>query len=118
MIDQATKLLLEDMLANARIAQQLTQGHTLDSFSGNVTDLYAATHATEIIGEAASQIDPAMRGAMPSIPWKHAIRMRNRLIHGYRTVLARVVYETIRDDFPPLIAELERILNTQGQGQP
>jgi uncharacterized protein with HEPN domain len=38
------------------------------------------------------------------------INLRNRLSHGYDTINLRIVWETIRDDFPPVVTELERIL--------
>ncbi len=37
--------------------------------------------------------------------------MRNKLIHGYRTFKPAILFSTVRDQFPALIAELERILN-------
>lgn len=80
--------------------------------------VYAATRAVEIVGEAASQIDPAARQTLLNVPWRQAIDMRNKLIHGYRSLQPEILYETIRDDFPPLIAELERILNDEAKGQP
>jgi uncharacterized protein with HEPN domain len=36
--------------------------------------------------------------------------MRNRLIHGYHDVNLDVVWATLSDDFPPMIAVLERHL--------
>jgi len=36
--------------------------------------------------------------------------MRNRLVHGYNSVDLDVLWDTIEDDLPPLIAELEKIL--------
>jgi len=36
--------------------------------------------------------------------------MRNRLIHGYDIVDHDIVWSTVSEDLPPLIAELERIL--------
>lgn len=36
--------------------------------------------------------------------------MRNRLVHGYDMIDLRVLWDTITDDLPPLIAELQRIL--------
>jgi uncharacterized protein with HEPN domain len=115
-IDTRTKLLLQDMLANARIACDQILGQTLESFASNVTLLYAAIHAVEIVGEAASQVDPAVRQTLGGLPWREAILMRNKLIHGYRSLQASFVLETVRDDFPPLIAEIERILNTEAKG--
>ncbi len=41
--------------------------------------------------------------------------MRNRLVHGYDSVDLDVLWDTIEDDLPPLIAELERILGETEQ---
>jgi uncharacterized protein with HEPN domain len=117
-IDQRTRLLLEDMLAHANYALDYIGGLTIQQFTDTRVMVHAATHAAETVGEAASQIDPDVRNQLTSIPWRQAIDLRNKLIHGYRSLQPVTLYETIRDDFPPLIAELERILNSQGQGQP
>jgi uncharacterized protein with HEPN domain len=39
------------------------------------------------------------------------INIRNKLAHGYRKVRADILFATVHGDLPPLIAELERILN-------
>ncbi len=49
----------------------------------------------------------------PTIPWPQVTGMRHRLAHGYDTVDIQVLWETVTDDLPPLIAALESIL---GQG--
>jgi uncharacterized protein with HEPN domain len=36
--------------------------------------------------------------------------MRDRLIHGYFDVNLDIVWQTINQDLPPLVAQLERIL--------
>ena len=36
--------------------------------------------------------------------------MRNRLVHGYDQVDLDVLWDTIEHDLPPLVSELERIL--------
>ena len=64
----------------------------------------------EIIGEAATRVGAESREKYPSIPWLQIIGMRNRLIHGYDAVDLDVLWDTIIDDLPPLIAELEKIL--------
>ena len=114
MTDPKTKLFLQDMLANARIARDLIRDRTLQEFTTNITLLYAVTRAVEIVGEAAAQVDSAASNSLPTLPWRQATTMRNRLIHGYRTVDAETVFETVRANFPPLIAELERILISHG----
>jgi len=64
----------------------------------------------EIVGEAASQVDPAIRATHDNIPWQLAAGMRHRLIHGYDLVEYAVVYDTVKDDLPPLVEQLEAIL--------
>ena len=101
------------MLSNADFASEQIGGLTEDIFSGTRTLVYAAARAVEIVGEAAAQIEPEVQKSLPSIPWRQAIGMRNKLIHGYRSLNSKTLYETIRDDFPPLIAEIRRILKEE-----
>ena len=42
--------------------------------------------------------------------------MLNRLIHGYFDINLDIVWTTVRDELPPLIAELERILSASQAG--
>ena len=35
--------------------------------------------------------------------------MRNRLIHGYDQIDLHIMWDTIEDDLPPLITELEKL---------
>jgi uncharacterized protein with HEPN domain len=44
-----------------------------------------------IIGEAAGKVSPEIARSAPEIPWPKIVRMRNRLIHGYREVDLEVV---------------------------
>lgn len=98
------------MLAYARHALDYIGGLTAEEFAQTYVLVHATTRAAEVVGEAASQVPADIRQTMPTIPWRQAIGMRNKLIHGYRALQASTLFETIRDDFPPLIAEIERLL--------
>ena len=37
--------------------------------------------------------------------------MRDRLIHGYFDVNLDIVWQTVQQDLPPLLAQLEKILS-------
>ena len=62
----------------------------------------------EIIGEAARGISQEFRQEHPDLPWSGMIGLRDRLIHGYFDINLDVVWETVTDDLPPLIAQLEK----------
>lgn len=70
----------------------------------------ALIRLVEIIGEAASRVSPEGQKKYFSIPWPQIIGMRNRLVHGYDQVDLNVLWDTIEFDLPPLISELENIL--------
>ena len=67
----------------------------------------------EIVGEAARAVTPEFRAEHPEILWPKVMSMRNRLIHGYWNVNLDIVWETVQDDLPLLIARLERLLNEE-----
>jgi uncharacterized protein with HEPN domain len=64
----------------------------------------------EIIGEAASRVSVVTRDTHPEIPWAKIIGMRNRLVHVYFDIDAGLVFETVRDELPPLIEKIEKIV--------
>ena len=68
----------------------------------------------EILGEAANRISPDTMTRYPNVQWRQAIDTRNRVIHGYDTIDLRIVYGIIQNNLPPLVAELERILEQGG----
>jgi uncharacterized protein with HEPN domain len=71
----------------------------------------AVLRCVEIVGGAASRIPVAIRRRHPNIPWAQIIAMRNRLIHGYDIVDYDIVWSTVSQDLPLLIADLEKILS-------
>ena len=64
----------------------------------------------EIIGEAAAKISPETKSRYPQIPWADIVGMRNRLVHGYFEIDLDRLWDTITDDLPPLVADLEKTL--------
>lgn len=72
--------------------------------------LLAVSRAAEIVGEAAHQVHADVRRALPTIDFSDAISMRHHLVHGYGSVDVIVLRDTVRDDFPTLIAALDEVL--------
>ncbi len=59
------------------------------------------------IGEAAAKISKEKREQSAQIPWRAIIGMRNHLIHAYDEIDVDILWDTITNDIPQLIAELE-----------
>lgn len=64
----------------------------------------------EVVGEALSQVSPQTRSLHQEIPWRDAIGMRNRLVHGYDSVDLDVVWRTATEEVPALLLAIDRIL--------
>ncbi len=101
---------LQDILVNARLAQEFLGDLNAEELAADLQRLYALTRAVEIVGEAAASVVPADRAKAPALPWRQMIDIRNRLIHGYQTVRSLILRDTVRDYFPGLINQVELIL--------
>ena len=64
----------------------------------------------EIIGEAARGLSQEFRQEHPDLPWKSMVGIRDRLIHGYFDINLDVVWKTVIEDLPHVIAQLEKIV--------
>jgi len=64
----------------------------------------------EVVGEAAGRVSAEGQRRYTKIPWPAIIGTRNRMIHGYDSIDFEILYETINEDLPPLVAEIEKII--------
>lgn len=109
-MEEVVRLRLEDMLEYARLARDILGAADEQALAANPEKRLAVAKAIEIMGEAASRIDPAHRIRIPTLPWDQMRGMRNRLIHDYGRVDRGILIDTVRNHIPPLIDELERLL--------
>jgi len=97
------------MLDYAREAVALAAGKThLDLARERLLQL-GLVRLIEVIGEAAARVSEACRQERPGIPWAQIVGTRNRLIHGYDFVDYDILWQTVQEDLPALITELEKI---------
>ena len=110
MMQHDPNVYLRHMLDYAREAVQLLDTKTSDELAESRVLQLALFHLVEIVGEAASRVNAETRTALPHIPWRGVIGMRNRIVHGYDVADLKVLWDTITMDLPPLITELEAAL--------
>jgi uncharacterized protein with HEPN domain len=73
----------------------------------------AIIRSVEIIGEAAANLSDELRDQHRDIPWKQIIGMRNHLIHVYFDIDFHTVWQTVKENLPPLISQLKRIIEAK-----
>lgn len=98
---------LQQMLDYAQEAVGLAQGKTCDDLIRDRLLQLALTRLVEIVGEAAVRVSDETRTRHPEIPWPQIVGMRNRLIHGYDVLDWDLLWNTVVEDLPALIAALQ-----------
>ncbi|HEX3579200.1 MAG TPA: HepT-like ribonuclease domain-containing protein [Thermoanaerobaculia bacterium] len=98
------------MLSFAREVLTFTQGRSRADYDTDAVLRPAVERATELIGEAASNISDSMRAAHPEIPWRKVVGQRNVLIHDYGDVDDDLVWNLVELEVPRLVSILEGIV--------
>ena len=99
------------MLRHAREACELLGSASREDLAGDRVMQLALTKLVEIVGEAANRVAVTTQQAHPEIPWAQMVGTRNRLTHAYDVIDYDVLWDTVRDDLPTLIAQLEGMVS-------
>lgn len=102
---------LRHMLDAAKEAIELAAGKSRNEIETERMLNLSLVRLIEIVGEAADHVSAEFRLRHSSIPWKEIIGMRHRLIHGYDNIDYDLLYQTIQEDLPALVALLEEIVS-------
>ncbi len=77
----------------------------------------AIVRALTVIGEAAVKIQrdaPQFVIVHPELPWSQLRGIRNKIVHDYFDIAWDVVWDTVRQDLPPLLQHVRSLLNCAG----
>jgi len=103
-------VLVRDMLDAAKEAVSFVQGKCRSDLDKDRKLVLAVVRLVEIIGEAGGRVSKEFQKAHPDIPWPVITGMRNRLVHAYFDVDLDRVWDTLKDDLPPFIVQLEKVI--------
>ena len=101
---------IRDILDAIAEIQQFTRSMDYETFKEDDKSIRAVEMNFIIIGEAANQIPEEIEEKYTTIPWSLMRAMRNRIVHGYFKVDEKLMWDTVQNDLPPLIPELEKLL--------
>ena len=101
---------IRDILDAVAEIKKFTSGMDYETFKNDDKSIRAVEMNFIIIGEATNQIPEEVEEKYPSIPWSLMRAMRHRIVHVYFEVDEKLMWDTIQNDLPPLIPELEKLL--------
>ena len=101
---------VRDILDAIAEIQKFTRGMDYESFREDDKAIRAVEMNFIIIGEAANQIPEEVEEQHINIPWSLMRAMRNRIVHVYFKIDEKLMWDTIQNDLPPLIPQLEKLL--------
>ena len=98
------------MLDHAREAVEMVRGRSRADLDTDRKLNLALVRLVEVIGEAATRVPHDFRARYPQVPWRQIVGMRHRMIHDYDVIDFDILWAVLRQDFPPLIEQLESIV--------
>jgi uncharacterized protein with HEPN domain len=104
---------LKDIVENIDKIVKFTSGISYEDFVNNDEKVYALIRAIEIIGEATKNVPQSIRKKYPEIPWKDMAGMRDKVIHEYFGVDAKIVWITATKEIPPLKDKILKVINEE-----
>ncbi len=103
-------LFVEDILEFSRYAMEFLGDSADADLEKDLRTQFAIVRAIEVVGEAARSVPEEVRSLAPEVPWRDVVAMRNRIVHHYFGVRLDLVLNVVRQDLPPLIVSMERLL--------
>jgi len=110
-MNRAARARLVDALRACQALLDFVQGRTFAEYERSLLLRSAVERQFEIVGEALRQAEIADGRVDAQVSHlRQIVGLRNRLIHGYDVVDQQLVWSLVRDEVPPLIAQLTSAL--------
>jgi uncharacterized protein with HEPN domain len=103
---------VEDALTACELIVQFTLDMGEVEYAADLKTQSAVERQFEIIDEALNRIKGIDPGLLDHIDnWREIIGFRNVIAHGYDVIENEIVWGSVKEDIPVLLAQLKRILN-------
>jgi uncharacterized protein with HEPN domain len=99
------------MLDAAQTAISPVREMTEDQFLLDRSKQDAVVYRIGVVGEAARHVSDETKSRL-ALNWPAMMGMRNRVFHGYRDVRVSIVWTTVTNDLPKIVATLEAYLSS------
>jgi len=105
------KFRIEDILAAINSILSYTADLSYENFIQDRKTVDAVIRNLIVIGEAAVHLPDEVCSFYNTLPWNEMRSMRNFMVHEYFGISDKIIWNTIHQNLPSLIAPLRSILN-------
>ena len=109
-MNKNNQVYLHDILTSINKIHDYIGNINFEQFNQDHKTQDAVIRQFQIMGEAANRITDQFIENHPDFPRSEAVKMRNRLIHGYNEVDMKTVWNTIQKDLPELEKQVKKLL--------
>jgi uncharacterized protein with HEPN domain len=102
---------LRDILESINNIDTFLGNMSFDAYRGDLKTKSAVERQMQIITEAAVRLGDDGDRLCPGVDWKGFRGMGNILRHGYHRIEDKIVWDTVKDELPPVRAAVLRALN-------
>lgn len=104
------RLRIEDILEAIAKIERYAVDLDYESFCEDDKTVDAVCRNLTVIGEAARRVPEGIVQEHPLVPWAEMWDMRNIIVHEYSGVSLEILWQTVREDLPPLAGQLRDLL--------
>jgi uncharacterized protein with HEPN domain len=101
---------VQDILDAIAKIRRFVSDVDFEAFENDEELIDAVVHNLTVIGEAANHVPSDVTSRNAEIPWRQMIDLRNFSVHAYWNLRPSVIWDTIQNDLPPLVAPLRKLL--------
>jgi uncharacterized protein with HEPN domain len=105
------KEILLDIIEACNLIQEFCQDLDFIAFERDIKTQSSVLYQIVIIGEAINRLSPEFAQANPQVPINAIRGMRNRVIHEYKEVDVKILWEVTQTNISQLLAQVTRIFN-------
>jgi uncharacterized protein with HEPN domain len=105
------KYYLEKIVNDIKFVIENTKEMTLDEFDSDEIINSAVNFKFVQISEYSAKLSLDLINDNRDVPWQKMRGLRNKIVHDYDNVFFDVIYNTIKNDLPTLLLQIEKILD-------
>ncbi|MBA2608502.1 MAG: DUF86 domain-containing protein [Actinobacteria bacterium] len=103
-------VLLAEMIEAAEQARALVADTDVSALDGDRQRRDALLWNFTVLGEAAAQLDDAVKERFPAVEWARPSQLRNRIVHGYWSIDLAILHTTATDQLSGFTQQLREVL--------